>query len=799
MLKRLARAVLVTLLILFVLLAAAWFGGRSWLSRSVARHSGEFVVRGLDGPVEIGFDARGVPRIDAKTERDAAFALGWCHASERMFQMDLVRRLSRGELSEIFGDAAYETDVRQRQIGFGRRAAAAVPELSPAGRSILESYAAGVNAWITQASMLPPEFVLLRYDPRLWTIDDSLAVALYQTWYSHELMDVDETLQRIVEKVGPEIVPAIGGDYPWSPPTVSAPLAKLLGEQSFPLRATAASNSWVISPMRSASGKAIHASDPHLSIDRAPGLWYLASIHSADGLDVVGVTQPGLPFVVMGHNGAIAFAFTVASVDVIDYYDEDLAGAPKLLLARGASGWEPVVTRQELIVVKGEKEPRRLTVHETKRGPLMRRDGAKGVALHWAGFDRPLSKLVDGALALWRAKSFDEFRGAVTSFGALDANWVYSDRDGNIGYQLGVPIPVRSGGDGIQRRKGSDPNAAWPGYIELERTPHVLNPPQGWLASCNNQPVGSDWPYAIPGFYDPYRITRASALLEAKGRWSPAAVSKMQMELVSGRARRWKALAAEGAGTIGHDDVARRLSAWDGAMTTSSNEAALFAVWWYEMGRAIFEDELGSEWKDGRAIEEKVLGSNLAAVIDDRRTASRETAADISGRAMAKALEAVGTKSYGEMSTLRVAHPLARVAILDRWLSLSRGPIPLGGDPGSLNANFNSYDDETGMFHAHVGASMRYVLDWSDVDAFSIALALGQSGNPFSSHYDDFFEPSLRGEGWNVPFSKAKADERAVERMKLVPRGRREARGERREARGERREARGGRREAGGE
>lgn len=770
--KRIVRGSAIAVAILLALLVLFWFGGRAWLARSVAEHSGDFTVAGLDGPVEIAFDARGVPRIDARSERDAAFALGWCHASERLFQMDLVRRLARGELSAIFGAMAYDTDVRQRQIGFGRRADAAVAALSPERRAILERYAAGVNAWVEQAALLPPEFFLLRYEPRAWSVGDSLAVALYQTWFSHELMDVDRSLQQLLETGGPAMAPAVGGHYPWSPPTVRGGLASTLGDAAYPLRATEASNSWAIAPSRSASGRAIHASDPHLAIDRAPGLWYLASIHTADGLGVVGVTQPGLPFVVMGHNGRIAYAFTVASVDIIDYYDEELAAAPELM-ARGAAGWEPVATREESIVVKGESKPRTLTVAETKRGPLVERDGARGVSLHWAGFDKPLPELVDAAFALGRAESFDDFRRAVTSFGALDVNWVYSDRDGNIGYQLGSPIPIRDGGDGIARRKGSDPGALWRGYVELEKTPHALNPAAGWIASCNNQPVGPEWPYPLPGFYDPYRIMRAAALLEAKARWTPAEVAAMQMDLVSGRALQWKGLAAKGAAAFGDADAARRLEAWDGSMSTVSREAALFAVWWQEMARALFEDDLGDGWRKGRVIQTQLLAKGVAAVIDDRRTPEAETVEAIAGRAFGRAREIVGAKSYGEISALRVAHPLARVAMLDRWLSLSRGPVPLGGDGGALNANFNAWDDGKRAFDAEMGASMRFVLDWADVDGFSIAHALGQSGNPLSPHFDDFFEPSLRGEGWNVPYSKEKAAAKAVERMRLLPDGRR--------------------------
>src|SRR6185436_15455893 len=197
-------------------------------------------------------------------------------------------------------------------------------------------------------------------------------------------------------------------------------------------------------------------------------------------LNVVGVTYGGAPFVVMGHNDAIAFSFTVASVDVIDYYDD----APRATIAR------------ESIRVKGEEQPRMLEVKSGERGVMI----DEKTSMHWAGFDFPPGELADAAYRLQRGKTFDDFRRAVTRFGALDANWIYSDRAGNIGYQLGVPIPIRDF-DSYVRQKASDPRSAWRGYRALDETPHALNPQQGFLASCNNQIVPPNWPYPIPGFY----------------------------------------------------------------------------------------------------------------------------------------------------------------------------------------------------------------------------------------------------------------------------------------------------------
>ena len=217
-----------------VLLAVSlWFGGRCWLTRSVAQYDGSVKVK-VSAPVEITFDARGVPQIWAKTDADAFFAIGWLHASERLFQMELVRRLSRGELSEVFGEAAYETDVHQRRIGFARNASA--NKLSPQARAAMQRYVDGVNSWIAQAKLLPPEFVVLRFEPRPWTIEDCMTVSSYQTWFSHELMDQDRKYQQLVEKLGMQGSALQHAGNPWSPPTVPD------------LRVTNASNSWTLAP-----------------------------------------------------------------------------------------------------------------------------------------------------------------------------------------------------------------------------------------------------------------------------------------------------------------------------------------------------------------------------------------------------------------------------------------------------------------------------------------------------------------------------------------------------------------------
>ena len=733
-----------------VLAAIVWFGARFYLGRSVARQDGRTPAP-VAAPVEVTFDEKGIPQVWAKTDADAYFAMGWLHASDRLFQMELLRRLAHGELAEVFGKVAFQSDVQQRRMGFRQRAG--TTGLTPAARLALEKYVAGINAWVAEAPVLPPEFLLMRIRPRPWTIEDCLTVAGYQTWYSHQLMDHDKAYRKVIASLGVPGTMLAKTGHPWSPPTVPANetpaeeanrafLERVVGVTG--MRVTTASNSWVVSASRSSTRAALHAADPHLAVDEAPGIWYLAGIHSEEGLNVVGATYAGAPFVLMGHNGRIAFSFTVAAVDLVDTFID-----------------EPRLRRREEIVVRGEPKPRVEQVLYGARGVMVGRN----TSLRWAGFDFPASEIINSAMLLQRAIDFDQFRAAVTRFGALDANWVYSDRAGNIGYQLGAPLPIRDYETYVVQR-ASDPRTAWKGYRRLQETPWALNPPAGFLASCNNQIVPETWPYAVPGFYDPYRITRATALLQSSR--TPEEMRAMQLDLVSGVARRWKRLAAEGARVAGLQDAAAALEAWDGAMSAGSREAALFAFWWRGMAKAVFQDELGREWEQGRHLLDQAL-TIPARAVDDTRTVGAETAQDLSARAMREAHALARGRTWGEVCTLDIRHPLSGMKLLDRFLGLSRGTFAGSGDAGSLNANFASFDPKAQSFRTRVGPSMRFVLDWSDVDSFALSGVLGQSGNPLSGHYDDFLESSRKGEAWNVPFSREKVWSRKVSQLTLQP------------------------------
>lgn len=770
----LKKFLLVFGILLLVLALSGWFGGRFYLSSSVADYQGEISLQGISAPLEITFDTKGIPQVWAENDRDAYFALGWLHASERLFQMELIRRMVYGELSELLGATTYAVDYRQRQLGFARFAAAHEASLTTENRDWLQAYCQGINSWISEKSVLPPEFELLRTIPRDWELKDVLSVALYQTWYAHSLVDKDLDYEALLETFGPDLLPVLQDFKRWSPPTVhNSFISSILGAEPFPFRMSQASNSWAITPAKSASGRALHASDPHLRVDQVPGFWYIAGLHSKSGLNVLGITTPGMPIVAMGHNGKIAYSFTVATIDNIDYFRFQRHPEDSLQILT-AEGYRPLKVISDSIAVSGE-EKRPITLYQTSLGPVVESDSASVLVLKWGGFDTNPGETYAAAFQLHTTDNFQDFRKLVTGFGALDVNWIYSDQAGNIGYQLGTPIPIRNFADNYSVQNGADSSKHWQGYLPLEETPFLFNPAEGWLASCNNQVVSDQWETVIPGFYDPYRIVRANQLLSSQEIFSVKDMEDFQLDNISSRAIRWKTLLADGAERMGDSALAAEIRAWDGAMTLDSDLPSIYLLWWEYLAKPLFKDDLQDKWNSGDLIREEVLSAGIAHLIDDQRTPEKtEDAVDISAASLRYVLDTFGRPAYREISKLTVAHPFSRVpyagGVIDSWLGLNSPQVPAAGDMGTLNANFNFWLEDQKLLYSAVGPSMRFVLDWAAVDSFSIVNSFGQSGNPFSPYYGNHFEMMQSGERWIVPFSKEKIYRQRASLLRLLPR-----------------------------
>jgi penicillin amidase len=745
----LRRLLLTTLLSLIAVAAAAWFGGRFVLERSVMPMSGERPLAGLESDVEVLFDARGIPRIHAETDADALRALGWLHAGERLFQMELLRAVARGELAAIVGPAGLDSDVLHRRYGFARRIEQQPPGLAPEIETLLDAYVGGINARIADDELpLPPSLRLLGRAPAPWTVADVLTLAYYQTWYPTTLVRRLERAWRAAAEAHGTAAAQWLADLPaWGVPSVPAQ------------RMTEASNTWVVAPEKSASGHALHASDPHLDYTMAPGLWYAAGIHSDETLDVVGVTAPGLPFVAMGHNGRIAFAFTVAPVALNDIYrfqrDPD---DPNRLIGPGRSF--PIVERREAFEVRGRDAPATRTIATTRFGIVIGESESHVEVLRWAGFELPIAQLVTNGLAINRAPDFDAFRAAASDMGALSVNWSYSDRDGNIGYVQSTPVPKRRHETFYTTLDGAEPRKHWAGFVPPERRPWTLNPEQGWLANANNH-AAADAPYPMPGFYKHMRMRRAADALGNGDRFSADDMRALQLDHTSDRALAWKGWLADTAEATGRGRLADEIRAWDGAMRAESDLAGLFALWWQALAGQLFADAGLETWRQGRTL----LDDWLHRPPDDfdLTAAARDAAAR---RALDEALKH-GIRPLGAIQTLTIAHPLSDAGMLDAWLGLSRGPFPIGGDPGSLNVTYHRFDPARKRLEAAAGASMRFVMDWADPDAFTLNLTLGQSGHPLSPHFDDFLSAFRNGEPWTVPFSREAVERASVSRLIL--------------------------------
>ncbi len=577
-------------------------------------------IVGLKEQVEIIRDRWGVPHIYAAGLEDLFFAQGYVQAQDRLWQMELNRRLANGRLSEIFGKAAFESDRFVRTVGIARAAANDLSCLSPESRSLLNAYARGVNTYIDRNSRkLPLEFILLGFKPEPWQPLDTLAWIKMQAWQLSANWATELLNAALVGKVGPERAARLFGRYPQDNPVILAEQKVIQAaeqvleafrnvESWFPADALSGrSNSWAVRGRRSVTGKALFAYDPHLGLTM-PCLWHACHLVCPD-LEATGATFPGVPGVVVGHNAKITFGFTTSLADVQDLYLERFN--PKDTLEYKYRGkWRKAERIFEEIRVKGEKEPRRIEVILTRHGPavggLLRIESdAKNLrfALRWAGSEG--SDPIEAVLRMDQAGSWSEFCAAIALWGTPSQNALYADRLGNIGYALTGRVPIREKGIGLTPVPGWNDEYEWKDWIPWEKMPREYNPKGGYLITANNQVVGREYPYYVGlGTANGNRAARIEELLLAKKRLSLEDFARMQVDLHSEPGRRFAALVTSLAGGILKQGALASdqamagaalelLKGWRGEMAPDSAAAAVYAVSEYYAKRTVFEPWLG--------------------------------------------------------------------------------------------------------------------------------------------------------------------------------------------------------------
>ncbi len=766
------RKVLIALLALVIIAGAVIAGGIWFVKR--AKPDYDAVVSGapVQSAVDVARDSAGVPHVWAANIEDMLFAQGYVHAQERLWQMELFRRVAEGRLSEVIGEQLLDTDKFLRTLGIWQAAEINERQLAPAQRRQLEAYVNGVNHWLqTHSGPLPPEFVTLRIQPEPWTMRHSLAIEKIMSWdltVYESAANLTRAMQRVDSTKARFLMP---GDPPWGTtiieaaavPQMPAAAALLLDA----LSVTRASNAWVIGGARTKSGRPILANDMHLLL-RQPGVWYLMALH-APGIDVVGMTIPGVPHVIAGHNKAVAWGFTNVMMDDIDLFVEqvDPHDSTRYLTP---SGSEPFGLRTEQVRVKGRDTAVVFTVRTTRHGPVMsdvdlRMGGGRVVAVQWAALDSSRSFLSFEALN--RASSAQDVIHALRDFNNPHQNVVYADTAGNFGYQMAGRVPVRG-----RRLKpptlpvpGWTGEYDWQGYLPFEEHPAVLNPAHGYAVTANNRQVrsavgdliGSDWDM-------PYRATRIRDMVRSNNPHDAASVHNMQLDVLDLLAVKYKANAASAARLVRNPSVAQLIEAWDGRATRDSRAAPYFYVWYEQLRRRVGENFYGSAgWfpRDG-----------LNMLLDSTRVLWAENGAELldslSATAMRQAIDLVKGKTWGDVHYVLAAHVLGEVAVVDRLLGLNVGPAPHQGSPTTVNVA--QYIGDRVPIRTSYGASQRHVVDMADVDgAGGFILPTGQSGLPASPHYKDMFERWRNGGLWQIPLDRSAAEARTVHTLTIRP------------------------------
>jgi len=753
-----------TSLVLVLLILVALGGGWAFLASSLPQTTGQLMLPGLEHSVSVVRDGAGVPTIKADSSHDLYLALGFVHAQDRLWQMDLQRRATQGRLSEILGAATLGTDRFMRTLGLYRHAAAGVPFMSPEFKDVLDAYAQGVNDFLASGKSLPIEFTLLNYRPDPWTPADSLVVGkLFDLQlagnYRGELLHA-----KLVQTLSADQIHELFPDYPKDGPVALAKLADLTrGLPLGPLLAALpadvgpkrASNDWVVDGAHSVTGKPLLANDPHLDYS-APLIWYLARLE-APNLTLAGATVAGSPALILGHNDRIAWGYTTTNADVEDVFVEktDPADASHYLTPDGTA---PFDTFQEQIRVKGQA-PETLTIRTTRHGPvisdlagpLYKADGGTVLALQ-------TSFLIDddrSSEAQWRvglARGWPSWVEALRLFTAPMQNMVYADHDGNIGFFAPGQIPIRKKGDGTAPVPGWTGEYDWNGWIPFEELPQAFNPPSGHIATANNKIVPDSYPYLLTHDWDvPYRIERIESGLAETPRQSIESSAALQGDLVSLTARHLVPLMLASAPADARAKQAMDLlSHWDAKMQADRPEPLIFIAWLRALNKHLYQPALGEQfetyWGITPIATEGVLTNHQHWCGEGGCPAALQAA-------LKDALDELGAQYGADMTAWRwgTAHPALFAHPIFHHLPILRQifdrQVPADGGTDTVEAGAFRFGNPDGPYTDMHGPALRAIYDLGDLDKSVFLTALGQSAHVLSPHYADLL-PRWRAFDW---------------------------------------------------
>lgn len=830
---KIAKAVVISLIIILTAVFSFEYHLKQHFARSVDDPDGTVTVSGLAGRVTVRRDRLGVPYIEAKNEEDLFFAAGYVTASDRLWQMTMMKMIMQGRLSEVIGEEGFRIDLFMRTLGAAAAVDEAMKKLDPRSLAAVESYARGVNAYVAAHSHLPVEFILTGYRPEQWQARDSLfVVAMMNFSLSYNYLEELDFL-NLAGRVGYERAAWLFPVYPDEelPVEEAKKLASIhprdlnrLAENAGGLRqglrrflsaGLPASNNWALAGTRTKSGRPIVCDDTHLEL-MMPNSWMMLHL-KCPTYEAAGVTAPGIPPVILGSNGAVAWGVTMVMADNQDIFVEQLRteGGERRYLYRNQ--WLPLQVRREEFRIRDGKTVVR-DIASTQHGPLLNDALAGmpfpsempiqplpvstgyGLALSWALGDAARS--FKGIMELGRVRTAAEMRAAVLDIETAYLNFVYADRDG-IGWQVSGKFPTRKKGTGQLPSPGWDGEHDWNGFVPMDKNPHSENPASGFIATANDRTVDKKYPYRLTSSWcSPERIERINQVLGQTRKATAEDMMKLQFDRHSLMARKIQDLLFRGNSAVrvlraitamGEEKAGNAREAleflkperFNAVMDEDSASAAVLGAFMHCAMREIFLDELGPDtgivWESFLSLplmkyaapQDHLLGREDSPYWDNVKTGRKETKWDILAEALSSAILLCedrmggnrGKWRWGRLHTYHWKHDVTRsIPVFHDYFN--RGPYPAGGDGHTVNVAMPVFGKS---FEVVEIPAMRMVVDFGLKEPAFLVHVPGQSGNPSSGHYDDMLPYWLSGKNHPLPFGKKAVEEQYEDVLVLKP------------------------------
>lgn len=786
--------------------------------RRLPQKSGTLYCEELQLPVEISTDRYGVPHIYAHNEDDLYFAQGYVHAQERLWQMEFNRRLSSGRLSEIFGKQTLEIDRFCRRLGMHRAAAADIETLPEIDLHMLESYARGINSFIQHNKQkMPVEFTFLHIQPAPWKPVDTVQWGKMQAFSLSGNWETELIRARLVDKLGAQRASQLEAGYDTEHPLIVPPGTTYQGtnlgllEQYEQIRLMSGfsvmggSNNWVVDGTMTASGFPLLCNDPHLG-QTAPSIWFECHLVAGD-IDVTGVSFPGTPGIIIGHNQHISWGVTNAVSDVQDLYIEkrnpEQPGQYEF-----AGQWEEAQIIREEITVRDLDYPVVEEVHITRHGPILthlpinnqeqtssdKTSSEHPLALRWTAFEP--GTVISAVHQLNRAKDWQEFRNALRKWDVPPQNFVYADIQGNIGYIMAGAIPIRAKGQALLPVPGWTGEYEWTGIIPFDELPQHYNPEQHFIVTANNRVVDDNYPYYITNEWaSGYRAQRIQDLLTSKDKLTRDDMAAIQFDQYALPAREIVPIILALEPNNGIKRAAQEiLQTWDYQLRPDSIAASIYTTFLRKIERIVFDAPLG----DDETLIQNYLGEGINAFGVNNNNLSRDIplllrlirqqddqwfANSILPNGPTSwhiALERAFDGTIGELTeklggnilrwqykgiySITYTHPLGAIKAFAGFFN--RGPFAIGGNSDTVNV---SHATIANPYNVVAVASYRQIIDMHQLDNSQSIHAPGQSGHPASKHYDDFIQRWLDGHYHKMLFTRPAVDTGEEDKLRLLP------------------------------